>query len=64
MGSQRRWEHERLLEDVPSGCRVTDRVAFEPRVPLLGPLYRAIFQLVFRHRHRRLRAEFTGVART
>lgn len=58
MLTQRQWVHERLLEDVDGGCRVTDRVAFAPRVRMLGPLYRAIFRRVFEHRHRRLRAAF------
>ncbi len=58
MLSQRRWDHERVLEAVPGGCRVTDRIAFEPRVAWLAPLYRVILPAMFRHRHRRLRAAF------
>jgi ligand-binding SRPBCC domain-containing protein len=58
MLSQRRWDHERILEAVPGGCRVTDRIAFVPRVPLLAPIYRRILPAMFRHRHRRLRAAF------
>ena len=46
------------LEDVPGGCRVTDRIAFEPRLAWLAPLYRVILPAMFRHRHRRLRAAF------
>lgn len=59
--SQRVWEHERILEPLgPSsrGCRVIDRLAFEPRISLLGGLYEAIFRRVFDHRHRRLRRRF------
>ncbi len=58
MLSQRRWNHERVLEDADGACRVTDRVAFMPRLPWLGPLYRAVFHQVFLHRHRRLRCAF------
>lgn len=58
MLSQRRWVHERRLEAVPGGCRVTDRVAFEPRLAMLGPILRPVFRAVFRHRHRRLGAYF------
>lgn len=54
----RSWVHERTLEDRPAGCRVTDHIAWQPRLGilsfLLGPLYRG----VFRRRHRRLRAAF------
>jgi ligand-binding SRPBCC domain-containing protein len=63
MLSQRRWEHERVLEDVAGGCRVTDRITFEPRVRWLAPMYRVILPAMFRHRHRRLRAAFADVPR-
>jgi ligand-binding SRPBCC domain-containing protein len=62
--SQRRWEHERLVEPVAPDrrgarkCRVTDRLAFEPRIAVLGAIYEAIFREVFAHRHRRLRKRF------
>ena len=62
MLSQRRWDHQRTLEDAPGGCRVTDRIAFEPRVAWLAPLYRVILPAMFRHRHRRLRAAFGDAA--
>lgn len=54
MLSQRRWVHERRLEPVADGTRVTDRIEFEPRLAVLGPLLRPVFHAVFRHRHRRL----------
>ena len=46
--------HERRLEPVAGGTRVTDRIEFEPRLGALGPLFRPVFHAVFRHRHRRL----------
>lgn len=58
MLSQRRWVHVRRLEDVAGGCRVTDRVGFEPRAAWLGPLLLPVFRAVFRHRHRRLARYF------
>jgi hypothetical protein len=60
MLSQRQWNHERVLEDASGACRVTDRVAFEPRVAWLGPVYLVIFRLLFHHRHRRLRRAFAA----
>jgi len=61
MLSQRRWEHERTIEPTgDSSCRLTDRVAFEPRLPVPPRLLRPIFKMVFRHRHRRLRRRFGG----
>lgn len=60
MLSQRSWEHERTLEDAPGGCRVTDRIRFEPRLPLIGRPLRPLLRRFFRHRHRRLRRRFGG----
>jgi len=58
MLTQRRWDHERRLEPLPNGCRVVDRVRFEPRLALAGPLLARVFRLVFRYRHRRLARAF------
>lgn len=58
MLSQRVWQHERTLEPVAGGCRVTDRITFEPRVAPLAPVYRVVFRFFFQHRHRRLRRAF------
>jgi hypothetical protein len=53
------WEHERSLTPLPGGgTRVTDRVAFRPRVPATRRLHRGLITVIFRHRHRRLRAFF------
>ena len=54
MLSQRRWVHERTLEAVPGGCRVTDRIGFEPRLPAAARVFLRVFRLFFAHRHRRL----------
>ncbi len=58
MWSQRVWEHERVIEPLAQGARVTDRVRFEPRLPWLAPLYAPLFRAVFRLRHRNLRRLF------
>jgi hypothetical protein len=63
MLSQRLWEHERTIEPrAGGGCTLTDRVAWEPRLPLPGRSLRPLFGAFFRHRHRRLRRHF-AVAR-
>jgi ligand-binding SRPBCC domain-containing protein len=55
------WEHERTLETLEGGAtRVTDRVAFESRMPAIRRLHRAVISATFRHRHRRLRRHFGG----
>jgi ligand-binding SRPBCC domain-containing protein len=59
MLTQRLWEHERTLEPAGDGCLITDRVRFEPRLPV-GALVLPLVRLVFRHRHRRLRRAFGG----
>ncbi|HEX6152450.1 MAG TPA: hypothetical protein VFZ19_02905 [Solirubrobacterales bacterium] len=59
MLSMRLWEHERTLEPLGEGrCRITDRVAWESRLPLPGGLFRPLVLAIFRHRHRRLRLRF------
>ena len=56
MLSMRLWEHERTLDPLGSDrCRLTDRVAWEPRLPLPGRLFRPLVRAIFKHRHRRLR---------
>ena len=61
MLSQRLWEHERTIEPLADGgCTISDRVAWEPRLPLPGRLLRPLFGAFFRHRHRRLRRRFGG----
>lgn len=56
--AQRRWRHERRLADVAGRCRITDRVEFEPRLPLVGRLLLPVVRAVFNHRHRQLRRMF------
>jgi hypothetical protein len=61
MLSQRLWEHERTLAPCgEGGCRVTDRVAFEPRLPLPGAWLKPLILAIFRHRHRRLQRALNG----
>lgn len=46
-----RWEHERTVEPVDeTTCRVTDRLAFDARLPGSRPVVAGLFG----HRHRRL----------
>jgi len=58
MLTQRVWEHERVVEPAGAGCVISDRVRFEPRIPVLGPLFLVVFRLAFRLRHRNLRRLF------
>lgn len=60
MLTQSRWEHERTVQPVGSGCRVVDRLRWQGRIAPLGALYRLAVPILFRHRHRRLRKRFGG----
>jgi ligand-binding SRPBCC domain-containing protein len=62
MLSQRAWEHARTIEPEPAsgGSVITDRVAWEPRLPVPAQALRPLFGAIFRHRHRRLRRRFGG----
>lgn len=65
MLTQRRWHHDRWLHEEPDGTlRVEDRVAFEPRIPLTGPLFYPLFRLTFWNRHRQLTRLFGTARRT
>jgi ligand-binding SRPBCC domain-containing protein len=55
---QRIWQHERIVESHPEGCRVTDRITVQPRLPLVGVLARPLVDGLFRHRHRVLRRRY------
>jgi ligand-binding SRPBCC domain-containing protein len=58
MLSQRSWEHERTIEPTASGCQVTDRVSWQPRLGMPGRPLRPAIGWFFRHRHKRLRRHF------
>jgi hypothetical protein len=62
MLSQRVWEHERTIEPAAGGCTVTDRVSWQPRLGLPGAPLRPVIAWFFRHRHKRLRRHFGGIA--
>ncbi len=55
MLTMKTWQHERTVEEVEGGCRVTDRLTFESRIPGATPLAAFLVLAVFRHRHRRLK---------
>ncbi|MEZ5177081.1 MAG: hypothetical protein R2746_02045 [Acidimicrobiales bacterium] len=55
---QRRWRHERTLEPVDGGTRVTDQLTIVPRVGLVAPVTRLVVGWLFARRHRRRRARF------
>jgi hypothetical protein len=60
MLSQRFWEHERTIRPDGDGAVLTDRIAWEPRVPLPGGALRPLMAAVFRHRHKQLQRHFGG----
>ncbi len=53
--SLRLWRHERSIEAVPGGSKITDHLTFEPY--LGGPLVKRLISWLFRHRHSVLRRE-------
>ena len=58
----RYWRHRRRVTPIEGGCRVTDRVEYESRLPLWGFLLKPVYELVFRQRHRKLRAAYGEIA--
>jgi hypothetical protein len=62
MLSNRLWEHERRLEPVDGGCLISDRLTFEPRLPMPAGIEVPVIRAIFRHRHKRLRRHFGALA--
>ncbi len=58
--TQRVWIHERTVEPTATGCRLTDRVRFEPRWSWLAGVQGRLFRAVFGWRHRNLRRRFAA----
>ena len=60
MVGMRLWRHERTIDAVAGGSKISDRLTFEPRfLPQLGKWFIAA---LFRHRHRVLRRELGAMA--
>ncbi|HEY9103234.1 hypothetical protein [Chitinimonas sp.] len=57
--SQQSWRHERRIEALAGGCRLTDRVGFTPRRGVPGWLSRHIIHALFLWRHRQLRLRYS-----
>ncbi len=53
------WIHKRSLRQADDGVEVIDECTLVPRLGFLGPLTKAVFEWIFRRRHRRLRASFS-----
>ena len=60
MLSMRVWRHERSIDPVAGGSKITDRLTFEPRVG--APLVKWFIAAVFRHRHHVIRRELGALA--
>lgn len=57
------WQHERSVTVTEGGCRLTDRLTFEPRpsvarLPGGRRIQAGVIAAIFRHRHRRLVRRF------
>jgi hypothetical protein len=58
MATQRFWQHERLLEPVPEGTRITDRLQWQGRFPGATAAFALAVPLLFHWRHHRLKGIF------
>ena len=60
MLSMRLWRHERTIDPLSGGSKLTDRLTFQPRVG--APLIKWFISALFRHRHRVLRRNLGALA--
>jgi hypothetical protein len=58
---QKVWIHRRRILPMANGCVVTDELVIEPRIGFMKPVVGAVVGFLFRHRHRRLAAHFSGL---
>ena len=58
MATQREWTHERLLDPVPEGTRITDRLDWEGKLPGMTAMYALSVPVLFKWRHWRLKRIF------
>ncbi len=58
MATQRSWQHERLLEPVRHGTRITDRLEWQGRFPGATAAFAATVPVLFKWRHHRLKQIF------
>lgn len=58
MATQQIWEHERLLEPVDGGTRITDRLGWQGRFPGASTVFKLAVPILFRWRHRQLKKLF------
>jgi hypothetical protein len=56
MWSQHEWQHERIVAPTKTGCEVTDRLTYLPKLP--RPIVDWFVGVLFRHRHAVLRRTF------
>lgn len=61
MASQRVWEHERLLEPVAEGTRLTDRLKWRGRFSGATTVFALAVPPLFQWRHYRLQRIFAGI---
>ncbi len=58
MATQRLWQHERVLEPVPEGTRITDRLEWRGRFPGATATFAIAVPFLFKWRHHRLNQIF------
>ena len=59
MGSMKLWRHERRIVPTAGGCKVTDRLTFEPQ--RAATITAWFIRTVFNHRHKVLRRNLNAV---
>lgn len=56
------WCHRRDVAPSATGCRVTDTLEYQSRIPFIDVLFKPAYRLVFWCRHQHLRRRYAGRA--
>ena len=63
MFSSKEWNHRRTLISTKYGCRLVDRIRFNPRNQIVGIFIFVLIKILFFNRHKRLRKKFGTIAK-
>ncbi len=53
------WNHSRVIQAIGAKSKIIDVVEYQSRIGILSPLFKPVYQYVFKHRHNRLKRKYS-----